>query len=390
MMAPIVKGMPYATMKYNEWSETDKKGSIIYPTVSSSIELRKNPIIDGQDELDCDANPSKSMLVNREIELLFDQSDFTWLVFFSEPVYVQCGTAADGTWKLQVVDSTHTDMTTSMRSPLYIRAAMYKLCTSGKNPVYCHSETMHPSALLIGQGEYADILRNHSAWVPGANASMHYSVNEEDQSLTYSFDWDVHHLESSLSVPRDVAKEDSGLIMYALPHHFDVLNNVKLPHDQLYCSISILGPACIVQGWKWTMSEDTPFIGFRAPRPPAPWAFESIEKALKADMEYTLPDYFMKGAGDTYFSGKMLAKQARILVVADEMNEICQSSRSLLQENIIPGSMYSDACDKISLPSKADFDKSLHLLKRAVEVWIDGSAVTPFVYDGSCKFWLVL
>ena len=61
----------------------------------------------------------------------------------------------------------------------------------------------------------------------------------------------------------------------------------------------------------------------------------------------------MHGAGDTYFSGKMLAKLGRVLVIADEMG--------------MKGS------DK--------FEPALAHLRAGVEVWLNGSAESPFLYD---------
>jgi hypothetical protein len=53
---------------------------------------------------------------------------------------------------------------------------------------------------------------------------------------------------------------------------------------------------------------------FMSPRPPSHLAIPELAKALSKDIAYSLPEYFMRGAGDTYFSGKMLAKLGRIIV----------------------------------------------------------------------------
>jgi esterase/lipase superfamily enzyme len=46
---------------------------------------------------------------------------------------------------------------------------------------------------------------------------------------------------------------------------------------------------------------------------------DSIKDALQTDIHYQIPDNYMRGAGDTYFSGKMLSKLARIIIVAEEI-----------------------------------------------------------------------
>ena len=46
---------------------------------------------------------------------------------------------------------------------------------------------------------------------------------------------------------------------------------------------------------------------------------KDLEAALAQDLKYELPANYMAGAGDTYFSGKMLAKLARIALISDQM-----------------------------------------------------------------------
>jgi hypothetical protein len=43
---------------------------------------------------------------------------------------------------------------------------------------------------------------------------------------------------------------------------------------------------------------------------------------LKTDIHYELPGNYMRGAGDTYFSGKMLSKLARIIIIAKEVGGV--------------------------------------------------------------------
>jgi endoglucanase Acf2 len=79
----------------------------------------------------------------------------------------------------------------------------------------------------------------------------------------------------------------------------------------------------------------------------------AIQEALQEDIKYALPDNYMRGAGDTYFSGKMLARLARILLIADEVGGVSQE----------------------------DFNDALDRLKRGVQVWFDGTAESPMMYD---------
>jgi hypothetical protein len=129
------------------------------------------------------------------------------------------------------------------------------------------------------------------------------------------------------------------------------------------------------------MIEKLPNIAFRAPRPPAPWAISQLAESLSHDLHYTLPKYFRHGIGDTYFSGKMLAKLARILVVAEEVKELCDDETPSQSGS----NGYEDVCENVSLPSDEDIADAVATLRSSVEIWINGTAVTPFVFDSACK-----
>ena len=53
-----------------------------------------------------------------------------------------------------------------------------------------------------------------------------------------------------------------------------------------------------------------------------PPSLPDIRLALKTDIHYELPGNYMRGAGDTYFSGKMLSKLARIIIIAKEVGGV--------------------------------------------------------------------
>ena len=87
----------------------------------------------------------------------------------------------------------------------------------------------------------------------------------------------------------------------------------------------------------------------------------------------------MIGGGDTYFSGKALAKLARIILVAQELKDLCASVR----DGDITDSGYADACGNILLPTEEEISIALDQLRSAVEIWIKGDAQNPFVYDSA-------
>jgi endoglucanase Acf2 len=80
---------------------------------------------------------------------------------------------------------------------------------------------------------------------------------------------------------------------------------------------------------------------------------DAIVDALQKDIHYRLPENYLRGAGDTYFSGKMLARLARILLIAEEVGGV----------------------------SAEDFNDALSHLKQGVEIWYNASAESPLLYD---------
>jgi endo-1,3(4)-beta-glucanase len=84
-----------------------------------------------------------------------------------------------------------------------------------------------------------------------------------------------------------------------------------------------------------------------------------------------------RGSGDTYFSGKFLAKLARILTITEEMNELC-GEKGFIDQHM---DGYLQFCKNATLPKREDVDEAIRHLREGVEVWINGTAETPFVYD---------
>jgi endo-1,3(4)-beta-glucanase len=82
---------------------------------------------------------------------------------------------------------------------------------------------------------------------------------------------------------------------------------------------------------------------------------EAVRAAALEDLQWRLPANYMVGAGDTYFSGKMLARLARVLVIADE----------------------------VGLTRTSEFEAAVAHLRSGVEIWLNGSAESAFLYDRS-------
>lgn len=145
--------------------------------------------------------------------------------------------------------------------------------------------------------------------------------------------------------------------------------------DDKFCTPSLNGIACIVFGSSWILKEKMDCeTSFWAPRSPTASAISSLAKAITSDIKFRLPEWYERGAGDTYFSGKMIAKLARILLIYKEVQSICSDPSKQASEYIQP-------CAEVTLPSADTFNLALDHLRKATQVWIDGTAETPFVFD---------
>lgn len=68
---------------------------------------------------------------------------------------------------------------------------------------------------------------------------------------------------------------------------------------------SLHGKACLVKGGLWAMEEELGGLpSFVSPRPANHKAIPALARALVDDIKYSVPENYMKGAGDTYFSGE--------------------------------------------------------------------------------------
>ena len=351
MSTNIVRGMPYGTMSYDSIRTASEasSGKVTYPTIASGPTLTSG-VIDGDTEMDC--STTDSFRVDSEMEVFFEESDYTWMVFVSEPVEVQC---VDNSY-LQIVDKVF-----AQDGPLVVRVALLEDCTTGRNPNTCQVTRGKRVANTPSIDVYRELLRSYSNAFPGSRTTIEYSFSDDTTASQLVFDWDAQRMVSFSG--------SAKMIMFALPHHFDLLDDSYLPDSVRYCKSTLTGPTCLVEGTEWSMTETLPSVDFRAKRSPKPEFIPLIAEALLEDIDYTLPDFFARGAGDTYFSGKMLGKLARIILIHEEIEELCQ----------LPD--YVDACQGITLPSSGDFDAAIDRLKSNVEVWFNGTAETEFIFD---------
>lgn len=432
MRSSILRGMPYGTMQYSPG---------VIPAIASEIALKSLPIIDSNLELACATlDPSSStairsnstgpsILVKNDVQLHFAESDFTWLVFFSRPVYVKCfvnphstmatislppGSVSAVSAENQNAFVLQVDLTKEEQledKPVIVRIALANNCTTGTNANYCQQGE------LRDKQEFTQILRDHADIYPSdPSVSYAYSspvtVVPDTKSAYIYFDWsprsmkaDVLDYMSSLEESQNQAgkwwarpqilgasKQKTELLMYALPHHIDIMRPIAdLSSNSVVannCVQSLHGNACLLLGGKWAMEEnlDGP-PNFMADRPPNHRAIPALANALLEDVHYSIPENYMRGAGDTYFSGKMLAKLGRIIVIASELRGLAETPNydliDLDTEVGMEEMRIVNKCKNVDLPTEAEMDDAIARLRSGVEIWLNGTAQSKFVYDNT-------
>lgn len=154
MRSPIVRGAPYTSMIYEH-------GTL--PRIYSERPLKRNEIIidNGKTIQNCGVGRSsfsEPFLVESDMKILLDQSDMTWLIFVSSPIYFKCSTydAAKETYKLDLAPGVVMDIPSIFdlqavsyaAENLMVRLAMSNNCTSGQNP-QCKFFDMYSTIFML-------------------------------------------------------------------------------------------------------------------------------------------------------------------------------------------------------------------------------------------------
>jgi len=346
MKATLVRGSPYVTMIYDMSNRAVSEG--VLPTMQWELDTSELPIVDGSKTIDCPSEPV--FTVERDIELAFFNSNQRWMLFFSRPVRLQCQNIPGRPTIFQVSEEETND-----EDPLLIiRGALVVSSFNAGDDKDTFREN------------YANQLRASADVYPGQGTAVAHSFDENIDIARISFDWDAQSMREGNSNSVDDANE---MIMFALPHHREILDGKISP---TLCTTSILGPVCLVEGNVWNMYEKLPAVDFRATRHPNPKYMQILAEALVNDIRYQIPSNFQSGAADTYFSGKTIAKLARILLITEEMKELCASNND-----------YKTVCNGLDLPREEEIEEALNQLRDSVTVWVRSNTKAPFVYDNA-------
>ena len=373
MTSSIVKGMAYVTMEYEKVA--DKSNEYFLPTIASQFEWQNPVLVDGTEIVfDC----SKDILVKNDMELYFPDSDYSWVVFFSEPVLINCSMKQEN-FLIQIVEYDKQILDGSCSFPsttLVVRVALTDQCTNGRNPMSCRKGLGNRLPDEPKREEYVNLLRTHADVYSGRNTSFSYVIpdGEGNNKAELIFDWDAIRMSDLSCNSSSNGSIESTMLNFAIPHQIDRLPSYALPNKKRYCKSSLIGPTCLVLGLKWEIPQELPQIDFRAKRPPRPEYIPMLAEALSADIHFQIPKYFKRGAGDTYFSGKILAKLARILLIAEEVISLCDEDG---------GRDYLELCQNTTFPNEEEMKVAVRQLREGVEIWINGKAETPLIYDTS-------
>jgi hypothetical protein len=264
----------------------------------------------------------------------FVDSDMSWLVFVSEPTEFECAswlspaTAYDPGNAVQVIGLGGFDLrATKPMDKGMVRVVMGNNCTTGHyNRINCDM-----GSPVRDNTEFEHMLRRHADVYPTGKADIWFALppnTKDEDMMRLNFNWApalmsrIKELGESELPENDLPAEAAQLLMYASPHHQDRMRSISESPNEVQtvgCTRLLHGIACPVIGSQWSLLEHLHHVGFSAQRPVRSEMLDVVRAAAQEDILFELPDNYMRGAGDTYFSGKMLAKLARIIVIADEV-----------------------------------------------------------------------
>jgi endo-1,3(4)-beta-glucanase len=367
MKSHIVRGMPYATMIYS--------GGVL-PSLFSYNGPASKPVVDGATVLECgqyeDGHISNSTTfpVKKQVKLHFRNSDFTWTVFFSQPVEIECGvTPGDEQLAEFQLNVKHI----GSDKPLVVRLALMDQCTTGMSDMKQHCDQR---VELQDKKGYIKLLEESMNVFPSSpTVYFEYPGDGAEERTAYiNVDW----------APESAGEADEeDLIMFAMPHHQHQMKESSKITE--FCVITFHGSTCLVKGSKWSIAEDlSQPQSFTARRPPVASAISTLADAISEDIHYQVPEHLYRGAADTYFSGKILARVARTIVIASELKQLAEGSELEgiydVDEDYLQASI--DAAAAVKLPSETSIDNAVNDLKKCVQVWLE-DAEAEYLYDKS-------
>lgn len=188
------------------------------------------------------------------------------------------------------------------------------------------------------------------------------STSTTEEKYQIKFNWKPANMRQISNIPNDIDVSTDvypDLLMFGVPHHQQLMKSSKWSLNDVLskgCQPTLHGLACPVIGSSWVIEDVLYPVTFGTEKLIRPEMIADIKKSLQYDIGYEIPFNYRNGAGDTYFSGKMLAKLGRIILVADAMKAVSKTTQK--DEEL--------------------FQYAIVRLKQATEIWLNGSAGMHF------------
>lgn len=322
MLTHLSRGNPYITVYYDNVTPVFQTPQVINSLSVNGIDQSKNVV-----------NSGKSLKVSK-VSLSFIQSDFTWNVYFSSPLDVFF--SSEGGLFSITPNNTWTGA---------IRTAVANNCTTGSNLNFCDTKgSPNPS-------DFDKVLDFHADSVIIAGDIKYSSKVSKSSGMTtkVSYNWISKPFYEDAG-PRDIPDP----IVFALPHHVDLLLNSSAKVFTQYSHTNIKGTSSLVSGSSWDLVYQYPSLDFDARLPIDPSKIDHLRDSLENE-ELDLPVNFANGASDPYFAGKVCARMAKLALIANQL----------------------DDTEKVNL--------ILEKIKGPVELWISQQSNNPLLFDTTWK-----
>uniref|UniRef100_A0A7S1J168 glucan endo-1,3-beta-D-glucosidase n=1 Tax=Eutreptiella gymnastica TaxID=73025 RepID=A0A7S1J168_9EUGL len=280
MSSTIVRGSPYVTAQYT--------GGSVQLTAGQGISSLK---VDGADA-EC------SGAVQGSVFTALLGGDQTWMIFTPPDTVLSCSSGGLST----------PDAFTGT-----IRLALSNNCTTGKGsgPAdYCG-----PGAKAEEEGKktWADALTKGSATCTHGS-----DLNVEDT------EWGIKTTIMWRNTPCWPGGQDGTMMMAALPHHLPVLKSAEVVAGGGHRNCRGHMKGVLTSGNEWVLvhpHQQVDWVGS-----PSHDKVSAIKKTLKgmgadSDMNYNLNQWAAAGKIDPYNGGKLIAKIASLVLIADNLGE---------------------------------------------------------------------
>ncbi len=298
MEAPIVKGMPYVTMKYSgmtPYFASQGRTLIAYSTDGINYINLPNP------------GPVTATSNRFVLQMAADgggNNYIYYVLYASEPVtvniyynYMSEGSPFQGA---VIFQNNFTG---------YLRAA-YLAARSNPDTNVHYDDTQNMAQKLT-------VLDNYCNFYP-TGGTFSASIDSSADIADLKFQWTSND------------PSNDSLLMLALPHHLDIMSTSTLRDTVLTQYQCIKGQLTAISGKTWNMEE--PLINAGWISPDHNLANNTIDKyrhelltTLKGDRDTIagatayIPGYLNQINTSTYFGGKQLAKKGRLAVIGDEL-----------------------------------------------------------------------